>query len=386
MQLSVALIGLTMMYELLEVRNTMRHVSEESQVLTEQRGQLGLITLNRPRVMNALTHEMVQHIVRALDDWRDDPLIHTVAIVGAGDRGLCAGGDIIALRNQAIQGEGSGAAAFWADEYEMNALIAEYPKPVVAVQDGLVLGGGIGVSGHASHRIVTERSQLGFPEVSIGFVPDVGASWLLTRAPGLTGLRIALTGESVGAADAIYLGLSDVYVTSERLPELLTALETQPVDTVLPQFVSQPVAAKLETARVWIDEAFDHDSVVDILVALNELAATGNSDAKDIAQIIATKSPVALATTLALLRKAVEVTDLVSALDVEYRVTTHLLTHPDFAEGVRAQVIDKDRNPRWSPASLEEVTPEQVKVAFHNTSHGTLNLHEKLTMRKKHHA
>src|SRR5690606_19606737 len=163
---------------------------------------------------------MVRLIVEALNAWRDDD-IATVAIVGAGERGLCAGGDVIGLHRAATEGEPEFAAAFWRDEYRMNAMIANYPKPVVAVQDGLVLGGGIGVSAHASHRVVTERSRLGFPEVTIGFVPDVGATWLLSRAPGELGTRLALTGASVGAADAIHVGLADHLVPSRSVPELL---------------------------------------------------------------------------------------------------------------------------------------------------------------------
>lgn len=355
----------------------------EPSVLTDRRGHLGLLTLNRPRSINALTHEMVSHIVHALDAWRNDEEIRTVAIVGAGERGLCAGGDIVALYQEATQGDGAGAAAFWADEYEMNALIAAYPKPVVAVQDGLVLGGGIGVSGHASHRLVTERSKLGFPEVAIGFVPDVGASWLLSRSPGQLGVRIALTAESVGAADAILLGLADTFVQSTDLPALLTALQTAPADTVIERFAADLGPAALQASQAWVDQAFRHSTVGEILAALTRLSDSGNAEAGKLADTISAQSPLALTVTLELLRQATQFADLETALEVEYRVSTHALKQPDFAEGVRAQVIDKDRNPSWSPIALADVTDQQVSAFFQNTSHGDLNLRQRLAAREQ---
>ena len=250
----------------------------EPEVLIETRGQLGLITLNRPRAINALTHLMVGLIVDALEAWRDDESVATVAIIGAGERGLCAGGDVIGLHRAATEGQPEAAASFWRDEYRMNAMIADYPKPVVAIQDGLVLGGGIGVSAHASHRVVTERSKLGFPEVTIGFVPDVGATWLLSRAPGASGIRLGLTAESVGAADAIYVGFSDHYVPSDRIPALLSALENSAPGEAIAILSDHPGASNLESAAAGIDDAFRQDSVSEIVDALRAQGAESIAD------------------------------------------------------------------------------------------------------------
>ena len=196
----------------------------EPEVLFERRGQLGHVILNRPRAINALTHGMITAITAQLLAWRDEPSVATVLITGNGERGLCAGGDIVGLYRAATEGDPDSAARFWADEYRMNALIAEYPKPYVAIMDGIVLGGGIGIGAHGSHRIVTERSSLGLPEVGIGFVPDVGSTWLLSRAPGELGTHVALTAGSVGARTPILLGLADALVPSDRLDELVAAL------------------------------------------------------------------------------------------------------------------------------------------------------------------
>lgn len=330
-------------------------------VLTERRGRLGLITLNRPGAINALTHEMVGLISNALDAWRDDPEIATVAVDGVGDRGLCAGGDVVSLYEDARQGDGTASAAFWRDEYAMNAAIASYPKPYVALQRGLVLGGGIGVSTHGSHRVVSETSRLGFPEVTIGYIPDVGASWLLSRAPGELGTRIALTAESVSAADAILLGLADVFVAADRIEGLLAALETEDVDDAIARFSQDPPPGRFEHERTWTDAAFAADTVPEILAALRAL---GDDDADTLAATIDEKSPTALAVTLESLRRARDLPDLEAALRTEFRVSMHALRTHDFAEGIRAQLIERDRNPRWVPAAHTDVTPEIIGAYF----------------------
>lgn len=324
----------------------------EPEVLLERRGQLGLITLNRPRAINALTHNMVALIDGALTSWESDAAITTVAITGAGERGLCAGGDIVSLYEAAKAGDTASAADFWFDEYHLNARIGRYSKPIVAIQDGIVLGGGIGISAHASHRVVTERSRLGLPEVGIGFVPDVGATWLLSRAPGELGTFVALTAGNLGAADAIAVGLSDSFVPSERLPRLLAALETTDAAEAIALLAQTPAPAPLETARAWIDAAFSAPTVADIIELLR---AAGIGDADKAADAIEAKSPTALAVTLASLRRAAELDSLEAALDQEYRVSLRAHASADFAEGVRAQVIDKDRNPSWaSAASIDQ--------------------------------
>ena len=341
----------------------------EPEVIVEVRGSLGLLTLNRPRALNALTHGMVVMLRAALDEWagRDD--VRAIAIVGAGERGLCAGGDIVGLHAEARSGGGAGAGAFWRDEYALNARIAAYPKPYVALMDGIVLGGGVGVSAHGSHRIVTERSRVGMPETGIGFVPDVGGSWLLAHAPGELGTHLALSGAMVGAGDAIAVGLADLHVPSTRLPEVVAALEVldpseQPaaaVDATLAEYAEPAPAAPLLAERAWIDAAYAGD---DVAVMIERMRASGTEAALAAADALAQRSPLALATTLALLRRSARAGSLEAALALEFRAALRALAAPDFAEGVRAQVIDKDRSPRWSPPTLAEVDPAQVEAAL----------------------
>lgn len=316
-------------------------------MLFERRGALAQIVLNRPRALNALTHGMVVAIAAALDGWAADDGVRTVALTGAGERGLCAGGDIVAMYRDATAGDGSSTEKFWRDEYALDARIARYPKPFVAVMDGVTLGGGVGLSAHAAHRVVTERSTVGMPETTIGFVPDVGGTWLLSHAPGELGTYLALSATPVGAADAIGIGLADVFLPSERIPALLAALESRPVTEVLAELAAEPPAPSLLPERDWIDGAFAGDDLGAIVSRL---------EGREVAGVVAGKSPTALAVTLESLRRARGLPSLEDALAQEFRVSMHSLASPDFAEGIRAQVIDKDRNPRWNPARVEDVT------------------------------
>lgn len=326
-------------------------------LFVERRGKLGHLLLNRPHAINALTHEMVRIATAALEAWRDDETVATVLISGAGDRGLCAGGDIVSIYHDAHAG-GSASESFWRDEYALNALIARYPKPVVAVQDGVTLGGGIGISAHASHRVVTETSQLGMPETTIGFVPDVGGTWLLARAPGESGTHAALTAGSFGAADAIHLGLSDTFVPRSRLAELATALETDDADAAVARFSADPPPGTLASDAAWIDAAYRGDDVLRIVI---RLAGSPEPAARAAAAAIASKSPTALAAALAAVRRAADAPDLESTLDSEFRVSVRMLDEPDLAEGIRAQLIDKDRKPTWHPDSIGDVDPEHIE-------------------------
>ena len=334
-------------------------MSDEPHVIVERRGRLGHLRLHRPRALNALDHGMVLAMITALREWADDPDVHTVVITGDGDRGLCAGGDIVTLYRDAIGGDGAASERFWADEYRLNVMIARYPKPYVAVMDGIVLGGGVGVSAHGSHRVVTERSRVGLPEVGIGFVPDIGATYLLSRAPGETGTHVALTGDPVAAGDAIALGLADELVPSDRIPSLLAALESQSADEALASHAQPAPPSALLAARAWIDDAYARPEVADIVAALRASAAP---EAQAAADTIATRSPTALAATLESLRRARELPDLERVIAQEFRVSLAGLRAPDFAEGVRAQVIDKDRNPQWQPAG--SVTRAEVAAWF----------------------
>ncbi|CAD5989612.1 enoyl-CoA hydratase/isomerase family protein [Agreia sp. COWG] len=341
----------------------------EGDVLFEVRGRLAHITLNRPRAINALTHQMITQIGAALDEWALDDAISTVLLTGNGPRGLCAGGDVTQLHRHVVAGDVALAAEFLRDEYLVNNRIASYAKPFVAIMNGFVLGGGVGLSAHASHRVVTDDSALGMPEVSIGLTPDVGGSWLLSRAPRELGTYLALTARTASAADAIELGLADAFVPEERLTALVASLEELSADEAVAAVSAEPprgarASGDLVSDASWIEPAFAHDAVGEILDAL---AATADSAAAATAALIRTKSPTAVAVTLESLRRARELPSLEACFNQELRLMAHALAHPDFREGVRAQVIDKDRTPHWDPASLDDVSASTVASFFGRT-------------------
>ncbi|MFK4296464.1 enoyl-CoA hydratase [Arthrobacter sp. GAS37] len=342
-----------------------------AEVLFEKRGHLGVITLNRPRAVNALTAGMVHAMLEQLTAWADDDAVKTVLVHGAGDRGLCAGGDIVAIYDDILR-HGGRTADFWAAEYRLNSLIARYPKPYVAFMDGLVLGGGVGISAHGSVRVVTERTRTGMPETTIGFVPDVGGTFLLSRSPGESGTHAALTGAHLSGADALFLGLADHFVPSESLPELAEALESSTAEAAVGRFVQEPPASALSGQREWIDDAYASDDAEEIVAGLR--AAGGEAAAA--AVTIEVKSPTAVKVTLESLRR-VRGLSLEEALEQEYRVGVRCLAGPDFREGIRAQVVDKDRNPQWKPASLAEVSPAAVEGFFASLGERELKLHSK---------
>ncbi|MGW0614788.1 enoyl-CoA hydratase/isomerase family protein [Streptomyces sp. NPDC002788] len=333
----------------------------EEPVLFHTTGRAARITLNRPSALNALTHAMVRRLDEALTAWERDPAVEAVVITGAGERGLCAGGDIRAIHNDARDGDGTASAAFWRDEYRLNARIARYPKPYVAVMDGIVMGGGVGVSAHGSVRVVTERSRVAMPETGIGFVPDVGGTYLLALAPGELGTHLALTGAQTGAADALLCGLADHYVPSASLRDLLGALAEMPVEEALAGHVRTAPPGVLAAQRDWIDACYAADSVEEIV---RRLLAHGDPAAKEAAETLLAKSPTSLKVTLASLRRARRLGPLERVLDQEYRVSCAALATPDLVEGIRAQVVDKDRRPRWSPRTLAEVTDADVERFF----------------------
>ncbi|MFJ6739643.1 enoyl-CoA hydratase/isomerase family protein [Streptomyces sp. NPDC091279] len=330
-------------------------------VLVTTTGQAARLTLNRPRALNALDHTMVGLIDDALTAWEHDAAVTVVVVTGAGERGLCAGGDIRAVHDDARDGDGTAAAAFWYDEYHLNARIARYPKPYVAFMDGIVMGGGVGISAHGSVRIVTERTRMAMPETGIGFVPDVGGTYLLSRAPGELGTHLALTGAQFGAGDAVLTGLADHFVPSDALDALLDDLAARPLADALARHVRPLPEGELAARREWIDACYAADSVEEIV---ERLLAHGDPDAKETAEVLLSRSPTALKVTLAAIRRARRLTTLEQTLDQEYRVSCHALTTPDLVEGIRAQIIDKDRHPRWHPASLPEVSATDVTRFF----------------------
>ncbi len=330
----------------------------EEEVLFERRGHLGIVTLNRPKAVNALNAGMVKAMLSQLTDWADDDAVATVLVRGAGDRGLCAGGDIVAIYKDMLHG-GTETAEFWADEYRLNALISHYPKPYVAFMDGLVLGGGVGVSAHGSVRLVTERTRTGMPETTIGFVPDVGGTLLLSRSPGEAGTHAALTGAHLSGADALFLGLADHFVPSGNLPALAEALESSTAEAAVERFAQAAPDSALAAQRAWIDAAYARDDAEEIVRSLRSLG----DEAAAAADTIEAKSPTSVKVALESLRR-VRGLSLEEALDQEYRVGLRCLAGPDFREGIRAQVVDKDRNPHWKPPALAEVREADVEGYF----------------------
>ncbi|MGB4137842.1 MAG: enoyl-CoA hydratase/isomerase family protein [Microbacterium sp.] len=334
---------------------------EVSRVLVRVENSLGRITLNRPEAINALDLGMIQLIHEALDAWVSDSDITTVLIDGAGERGLCAGGDVRALYDEVVAGRAREASGFFRAEYAMNAAIAEYPKPIVAFADGITMGGGIGLAGHAAIRVVTERSRLAMPETRIGFTPDVGGTWLLGRAPGRLGEYLGLTGAQMDASDAVHCGFADYFVPSERLDGLREALAYRadpgsPSELVL-LFDETPEPSSLPAKRAWVDEAFSAPTIGEVL---SRLRASDEADAAAAASVLEELAPTGLAVTLDAVREARAMGGVREALAGEYRrVVWFMENHPDLAEGIRAQLVDKDRNPRWQPATIAEL-PEDA--------------------------
>ncbi len=331
-----------------------------SDVLVAVEGRLGHLLLNRPRRINALTLDMVRTVQSALEDWADDPAVDAVLIDGAGERGLCAGADIRALyEGMRGGGDGTGEAAsplaFLAEEYRMNATLGHYRKPVVAIMSGLTLGGGVGISGHCRVRVVTESSQVGMPETAIGLCPDVGGLYLLSRSPGEWGTHAALTGARFGPEEAIAAGLADRFLPSADLAGLVGSLRLgvvpDPVQARRPAVTAPPA---------WIDACYVGDDPAAILGALQ---AHPEPAAQQAATVLAAMSPTAVAVTVAAIRRARSLS-LDQVLDQDLRVGSRFVRHPDLAEGIRAQVIDKDRRPTWHPPTLGEVSPADVQAFF----------------------
>jgi len=335
-------------------------VPADDEILTRVDGGVGMITLNRPQAINSLTHPMVTAIHTTLAEWARDDSVRTVMMAGAGERGLCAGGDVVAIYHSAKAG-GAQARAFWFDEYRLNSFIGRYPKPYVAVMDGIVMGGGVGISAHGNVRVVTDTSKIAMPEVGIGFIPDVGGTYLLSRAPGSLGLHAALTGAPFNGADAIALGFADHYVPSDRLEAFTATVFAAGAEQAVTAHAQQPPPSALATQRDWIDDCYAGQTVVDIVAALR---GHGSGAAQEAAEIIATRSPVALAVTLTAVRRAAALSSLDEVLTQEYRVSCASLRSHDLVEGIRAQLVDKDRNPKWSPASLAAVTADDVETYF----------------------
>ncbi|MDH6197745.1 enoyl-CoA hydratase [Mycobacterium frederiksbergense] len=336
-------------------------MTENEDILVSVRNGVGILMLNRPKALNSLTEGMVAGIAKALADWENDDSIHTVLLTGSGERGLCAGGDVVAIYHSAKAG-GADARRFWYDEYLLNAYIGRYPKPYVALMDGIVMGGGVGVAAHGSIRVVTDTTKMAMPEVGIGFIPDVGGTYLLSRAPGGLGLHAALTGAPFSGADAIAMGFADHYVPHDRLADFTETLIADGVQAALATYTVEPPASALVEQQDWIDKCYAGDTVADIIAALRGHDA--GTAAAEAANLIASRSPVSLAVTLEAVRQAAKLDTLEATLVQEYRTSCAALKSHDLVEGIRAQLVDKDRNPQWSPASISAVTQADVDAYF----------------------
>ncbi len=332
--------------------------SEET-VIARRDGRVGRLVLNRPQALNAIDLPMIRACARALEDWRDQPHVHAVVIEGAGDRAFCAGGDIRALRQYELDDEHYRAEAFFREEYELNLMIATYPKPYVALIDGICMGGGIGVSVHAPYRVATERAAFAMPETAIGFFPDIGATFFLPRLPGELGTYLGLTGARMQGADGVHAGLATHFVRHDDLPALSRAL-AEDGPAALGSALAPLPAFSLAPHRAAIDHCFGAPSVVGIVQRLD---AAGGEWAAAALATLRTVSPSALCWTLAALRRGAVLT-LPQCQAAELSLTRTTMRHPDFAEGVRAMVVDKDRKPRWQPAQIEDVNPAIIAKMF----------------------
>jgi enoyl-CoA hydratase len=345
---------------------------QDGDVLVREERALRRLTLNRPKALNALTLDMAVTMTALLRAWAGDPKVGAVLIDGAGERGLCAGGDIRALYD-AAKSNSDLPARFWSSEYHLDVMIARYPKPVIAVMDGVVMGGGVGLSAHAAHRIVTEHSAIAMPEVGIGYFPDVGVSFLLARSPGYLGTHLELTGDRLDAADAIYCGLADIHIPAARLAELPAALAkcrtANDVRAKLEEMSAVPPPGRMAAARQWIDSCYSADNVEEIIARLRGCDAR---EARSALTSLEKSSPTSLKIALRNIRSAASFKRLEESFQQDYRVSLACIAEHDFIEGIRAAIVDKDRNPAWRPNKLADVTAEIVERHFRSV--GALEL------------
>ena len=323
----------------------------EPHILFETRGALGLVTLNRPKALNALTHGMCMGLHRQLDKWAADPAIAAVVVRGAGPKAFCAGGDIRALWESAT-GRTKSAAGFFADEYRLNAAVARFPKPYIALWHGYVMGGGAGVSVHGRYRLADSSLVFAMPETAIGFIPDIGSSYFLSRMPDETGMYLGLTGERIGLGDALAMGLMTHAVAKIAFDAVIENLaQGRQVQDAIAPFVTKIAPGPLAAHRRRIATIFSAASVEAILERLDR---DGSDFALATAQVIRMRSPTSLKLVFRQLREARSL-DLRQCLAMELRLAVRVLKDHDFREGVRAALVDKDRNPKWQPSSLAGV-------------------------------
>jgi enoyl-CoA hydratase len=341
-----------------------RRMSQNSEILCEVRGAAGMVILDRPKALNALNLPMVRELARALEAWENDSQVERIVVTSTSEKAFCAGGDIRALHDLGRAGRQDEMLAFWGEEYILNAHIKRYPKPYVALIDGIVMGGGVGISLHGSHRVAGDRYLFAMPEVGIGFFPDVGATHALPRLPGAAGIYLALTGDRVGAADALAIGLATHAVPSARMAELAEALtRREALEDILAGFSHDPGQPKLAAERRTIAECFGAASLPEILGRLDNAAAAGSEFAGKLRQTLAVKSPTSVAIAFEQMRRGAGM-DFAEAMRTEFRIVSRIAHGHDFYEGVRAVVIDKDHAPQWRPASIDALDPAVIEAYF----------------------
>jgi enoyl-CoA hydratase len=346
-------------------------------ILFERRGAAGVVTLNRPRALNALTHDMVRALAARLADWALDDAVTRVIVTAEGERAFCAGGDIRALYDLGRAGKQDEQLAFFREEYTLNTVIKRYPKPYIALIDGMVMGGGVGISVHGSHRVAGDRYAFAMPEVGIGFFPDVGATYALPQLAGEIGTFCAVTGERLKTADAVAAGAATHRVKSARFPDLRDALcgAVSP-DAVIAAFAEPREGGAVTQRRALIDRLFAPDRVEDILAALDAEATTGSADADwagSIAATMRTKSPTSLKIAREQMRQG-RTLSFEDCMHTEFRIVSRIVYGSEFYEGIRAAIIDKDNKPAWCPAALEEVTDADIARYFAPLGSGELDL------------
>ena len=334
-------------------------MTTEDSLIVGRDGRAGRILLNRPKALNALDLPMVRALTATLLAWRDDPHVQVVVIEGAGDRAFCAGGDILSLRENAMAGRHEAVEAFFSEEYELNKLIASYPKPYVALIDGVCMGGGIGVSIYGPYRVASEHAMFAMPETAIGFFPDIGGSFFLPRLPGQVGAYLGLTGARVRGADAVRAGFATHFVPRARIASLSAALAEDGAGA-LGAFAETLPDGTLAGERAAIDRCFAGDSVPAIL---RRLEAEGSEWAAGALKHLRQVSPSACVWSLRALRLGAE-RDLTACLAMELRMTRTITNHPDFIEGVRAMLVDKDRAPKWNPPGFDAVRVADIDRIF----------------------
>lgn len=332
----------------------------EPSLLTRREGALGLLTMNRPKALNALDQAMIDGFGAAIAAWRDDASLRAVLLDGAGGRAFCAGGDVRAIRTAALADDQATIERFFSTEYAVNQGIAEFGKPWISLIDGVCMGGGIGVAVHGSHRIATEHALLAMPETAIALFPDVGTSYVLPRLPGRIGLWLALTGARLKGADAVHAGFATHYISRDALPALRQALSGGDAEAVA-RFAEPPPPASFAAHREAIDRCF---GAGDLPAILDVLEAEGTEWAEEQRQILLRMSPTSLSVSHELLARGAE-KSLRECLAMELALTRVVVNHhPDFAEGVRSVLVDKDGAPRWQPATIEEVDPVAIAGMF----------------------